>query len=472
MTSLEEELAEQARWRLRPGLEGGGIFETLVHNEFAPPEVLDNWRRRRLASVLKFAAAHVPYYRDLVARIGLAAEDFERGDGLRALPVLTKHDVQDAGPALRAARLPEGHIETYVTRSSGTTGRVTVIAQTNVSGQMFPILKQREYRWFRYDPMGKLAAIRTGAELRSRMDGPENPVGETFRAPGWRYVGEIFETGPFAGFNITNPIDAQLEWLARERPDYLVSQPSHLENLAHKAGGANPAPGVRGVHAISEQMTASMRRRIEAAFGVRPVQNYGLNEIGVVASQCEAGRFHVHLEHCMIEITDGQGRPCAAGEEGHLLVTTLTNFLMPLIRYDTGDLARAQGSPCPCGRTLPSFGPVTGRYRRYAGLPEETIGLLAAVRFSLEAMPPEIAAGLRLYQLHQDRGNHFELRLAVDSPLPPEFHARIRAAWDKAAPAGVPLDIVEVAEIAPSKSGKIEDFTSDFMAERDVDETD
>ena len=45
---------------------------------------------------------------------------------------------------------------------------------------------------------------------------------------------------------------------------------------------------------------------------------------------------------------------------------------MPLIRYDTGDLAQAVEGPCPCGRTLPSFGEIAGRYRRFAGLPDHT----------------------------------------------------------------------------------------------------
>lgn len=462
MTSLKEELAEQARWRPRAGAPFGKEFRALVENEFMPPERLQEWTSRRLAALLKFAAANVPYYRDLAAEIGVTAEELARENGLRALPALTKHIVQDAGEALQSLRLPRGHQPAGRTITSGTTGRPTVVRQTNLSGSMFNLLKQREYRWFRFDPAGKLASIRTASEFRSRPKGPDNPDGATYRARGWRYVENFFETGPFVGFNITNPMREQLAWLAREKPDYLMSLPSNLENLAYSANGANPAPGLRGLLAIAEQTSAAMRRRIEAGFGMAPAQNYGLTEIGIVASRCEAGRFHVHLEHCLVEIVDEDGRACAPGETGHVLATCLTNFLTPIIRYDTGDLAKVVADPCPCGRSLPAFGPIVGRYWRFAGLPEGTVGRFFAVRFGIEELPPEISRDLRLFQLHHFRDNRFELRLAVAKPLPPEFYDRIRAAWAAACPGEVvPLAIVEVANIAPGPSGKLQEFTSD-----------
>ena len=60
----------------------------------------------------------------------------------------------------------------------------------------------------------------------------------------------------------------------------------------------------------------------------------------------------MHAEHCIVEIVDDEGSPCAPGRSGRLLVTALRNFAMPLLRYDTGDTALL-GEPCPCGRGLP-----------------------------------------------------------------------------------------------------------------------
>jgi phenylacetate-CoA ligase len=68
---------------------------------------------------------------------------------------------------------------------------------------------------------------------------------------------------------------------------------------------------------------------------------------------------HIQSEVCLVEVVDQNGRPCQPGEVGEVAITTLHNFVMPLIRYATGDLARnLQGldgrpGPCACGRTLP-----------------------------------------------------------------------------------------------------------------------
>jgi phenylacetate-CoA ligase len=172
----------------------------------------------------------------------------------------------------------------------------------------------------------------------------------------------------------------------------------------------------------------------------------------------------VHVEHCLCEILDDEGRECAFGETGRLIVTALNNLAMPLIRYDTGDLATAIAGACPCGRTLPAFGEIVGRYSRIAFLPEGTLGLVDILRRCIEEAPADIARDLRQFQIHQFRDNGFEVRLATRLPLPDAFAARIRAAWDSnAGVRAFPLRIVEVPEIPRSPGGKFQVFTSDFM---------
>ena len=88
----------------------------------------------------------------------------------------------------------------------------------------------------------------------------------------------------------------------------------------------------------------------------------------MVAVRCAAGRYHQYRA-LPRAIAGGDGQPCKPGETGHVLVTGLRNFAMPLIRYDTGDLAsQAASGPCSCGARSPSFGEIAGRYRRFAGL--------------------------------------------------------------------------------------------------------
>jgi len=69
----------------------------------------------------------------------------------------------------------------------------------------------------------------------------------------------------------------------------------------------------------------------------------------------------MNAEHVFLEIVDEAGREVAPGEMGRVLVTTLENYLMPLVRYQIGDYAIAAEGSCSCGRTLPLIGRILGR---------------------------------------------------------------------------------------------------------------
>jgi phenylacetate-CoA ligase len=212
-----------------------------------------------------------------------------------------------------------------------------------------------------------------------------------------------------------------------------------------------------------------MRRRVESGFGVRVRQNYGLNEIGPVAPECEAGRFHIHTEHCWVEIVDDAGHAVAPGETGRLLVTSLNNAAMPLLRYDTGDLATAVSGDCRCGRSLPSFGGIVGRYSRIAFLPEGTLTLVGMLRETIETMPAAAMNGVRQFQIHQNRDRSFVLRVISNLALPDLFRQSVMQRWNADARALNPaLDIVRVDALARAPGSKFQVFTSDFMPAPDA----
>ena len=128
-----------------------------------------------------------------------------------------------------------------------------------------------------------------------------------------------------------------------------------------------------------------------------------------------------------------------------------------------GDLAEAVDGPCPCGRSLPAFGTIRGRYRRIANLPAETFKYWAALRRALGDMPADLAKPLRQYQVHQYRDGRYELRLVTAGELDPAFTERIESEWNTTgAPAPPPLAIRVVEAIPRPPGGKFQDFTSDF----------
>jgi phenylacetate-CoA ligase len=461
-TSLAIEQAEQRRWRPRPG-KSVGPFEALLPREFRPAEGQRAEELRRLAAILGFAMRQVPYYRDLFSRLGFRPDKMKSLDDLRLLPVLTRSEVQAHGEELTAARLPPREAPGRVRRTSGTTGQPLRVKHTFGSNFMFPLLKQRELRWFRYDPAGTLGAIRPVRDLPRKPDEPVLAKGEVCRFPLWPGVGVVFETGPLVGFGNNNPPQDQTAWLLETRPDYLIAQAGDLEHLALSLGERGREIGLRGIESISHQLTPEMRARIEAAFGVPVHENYGLNEFGLVATRCpEGGRFHIHSELCLVEIIDEQGEPCPPGRAGRVLVTGLANPMMPLFRYDSDDMAEVVEGPCPCGRTLASFGRIYGRYRRIVLMPPGTWERWATVQRALNELPPELGGPLRQYQFHQYRDGRYELRLTFAASMPAGFAERMQRAWAAGAGGDSPLAVREMAEIPRPPGGKFQNFTSDF----------
>jgi phenylacetate-CoA ligase len=154
------------------------------------------------------------------------------------------------------------------------------------------------------------------------------------------------------------------------------------------------------------------------------------------------------------------------GSSGRLLVTSLANTAMPMIRYDTGDIATAVDGPCPCGRTLPSFGEVLGRHIQFAGTPLETRPRLNGLLAVLSAMPNELFANMRQYQIRQTLERDFEIRVVAVGARHPGFEAALQEKWaalNAELGADRNLSVVEVDAIDPTPSGKHMDFVSDFQ---------
>lgn len=468
-TSLTMEIAELRRWTLRPEKADSRQFERLAIHEFQSEEEHRARQANALAKFLGFATAHVPYYRDMFRQGGLSPADIRGVEDLPRLPMLRKHEVIERDAELHAERLPQGEGPPVVYQSTGTTGQPVRVLMSRSSSSMFTFLWHRQARWFRFDPMGCFAKIRIPSTLPRQQDGTRMPREKVMRRTAWTYLGAFFETGPEVTFSVSSPVEQQIEWVRRYRPNYMLAYPGVFEEQALACGSAPAVDSLKGLVGIGSTATPSMRAWIERIYGIPLHQNYGLNEIGIVAIRCVAGRYHVNTEHCLVEIVDGEGLPCPAGTSGRVLVTGLQNIAMPLIRYDTGDIAMVAEGPCPCGRTLPSFGEIVGRYRRYAGLPAGTRERVRELQTAIGDMPPEFVRNLRRYQVYQDRENRFEVRVSAAGPMPPEFEARLRERWKKVC--GDPplaLAIIEGVTIVSSPGGKRLDFDSALHSQEDL----
>jgi phenylacetate-coenzyme A ligase PaaK-like adenylate-forming protein len=420
------------------------ILYQLERSQWWPAAALRKAQFRQLNVLLAHARSSVPYYREL----GLPSGRAVTPEAWHEIPILTRDRLQRAGTGLHSTALPKGHGPTSVISSSGSTGRPVQAIVSRIRQVFWDAFTLREHVWHGRDAGSKLASIRafpTGKAVYPRG----------LRGPNWGGpVAAVYRTGAAAGLSVVSSVEEQAEWLVRENPTYLLTFPSALRALAHHCRDRGIAlPSLRQARTISEVLGPDTRAAVRDAWGVEIADTYSANEIGYMALQCpDHESLHVQSEGVYLEILRDDGTPCEAGETGRVIVTSLHNFAMPLIRYEIGDYAEA-GPPCPCGRGLPVIARVLGRVRNMLRLPSggEVWPLIGEPSYA------EIPA-IRQFQIAQKSHALLEMRLVTDRPLTPEEEAKLSEIVLKRLGHRFEIALTYHDEIQRSAGGKFEDF--------------
>ncbi len=195
----------------------------------------------------------------------------------------------------------------------------------------------------------------------------------------------------------------------------------------------------------AEMLTPAARERVEGVFGKPVFDRYGNREAGAIAAECEAHQgLHINEHDFVVEIDS----PRPFDEPGPLLITYLANRAMPLIRYDTGDLAVWSAGACRCGRT-------TRRLARIAGRQSDTIRTAAGSLIHGEFFTHVLygAANVREFQFVQEDLQRYVLRVVADA-IRPDQEAAWRRKIEPLLGPGATLAVERVAGIPTLASGK------------------
>ena len=324
------------RWNDR-----AGGFHPVSAPDFLPRQQLREVQSHRLQAVVGRAWDKVALFRERLQARALTPDDIGGIGDIAALPFTVKADLRDTYPfGLFASPMDE---VVRLHASSGTTGKPIVVAYTREDIEVWTEAMARTFA---------ACGLHRGDILQNAFG-----YGLFTGGMGTHYGAEAIGAAviPVSGGNTERQIMLMRDFGVTA----VCATPSFFVHLVEKAGemgvDLRDLPLRTGVFG-AEPWTDGMRERIQAETGIEAFDIYGLSEITGpgVATECAChDGLHVLEDHFFPEIIDpATGAALPDGEEGELVLTTLSKRAMPMIRYRTRDITAILTAPCGCGRTM------------------------------------------------------------------------------------------------------------------------
>ena len=365
----------------------------LERTQFDSPEVVRDRQLHALQAQLQHAYETVPYYRKSWDAVGLHPSAVSCLDDLKHFPILTKSDIRAHGPELRSSKYANAKLRLKTT--SGSTGVPLKVYLDERGAQWKTACTIRADQWSGYTLGQRVAKVWGNPEYRH------------FGLRG-RLMNHFVDRAIYLdtiGLN-NERIREFATHLRRHQPGLLFGHAHSLYLLAcalkkGKIDDIRP----NGIVSTAMPLHDWQRTVIEEVFGTKASNRYGCEEVSLIAAEGPAhSGLHIAAESVFVEIQGG-------GTMGKLLITDLSNFAMPLIRYQIGDVATLSQQSSPCGRGLPMIEKVEGRDADFVVTPAGALisGISLTENFAMHI------AGAAQVQIVQETRTELLVRMVADS---------------------------------------------------------
>lgn len=325
-----------------------------MNDQWKSYEELKKEQEEQLRHIISYSYRYVPFYHKLFDSLNLEPADINVIEDLEKLPILTKSDINNHWDDFKPTILDR--INYYRRSTGGSTGT--------------PF----NYRITRFERFLDGATIYkgwsfAGYQLGDRMvflGGSSIGIGDThalYTTVQKKFHEYIRNIRMLSSFDMgEKDMEKYVKIIKSFRPCYIYGYASSiyfLSNWIEKHGV--DICGIKGIFTTSEKLYPHMRAQIEDVFGCDVYNTYGLNDGGVHAFECREHKgLHIPTERSIMEVVNENGEQLTNGD-GKILATSLYNYSMPFIRYDTGDLGTITDQACSCGRGYKLLKDVVGR---------------------------------------------------------------------------------------------------------------
>lgn len=326
------------------------VQQTLERDYWSASDWKD-YREDSLEELLDRAVRQVPYYRNQWN------ERRRNGDQsswhyLENWPILTKETVSKNQKLFLADDC--NYQKMYVDHTGGTTGTPLSIYESRETVQRwYALYEARVRRWHHVSYKDRWAIF--GGQLVVPLNQKKPPFWVENNALNQLYL-STFHISP-------QNVPEYVRKINEFKPTHIVVYPSSATEFALEVirqGESLWHPEV--IVSNAEPLSEKQRKTISEAFNCQVVNTYGMGEIAFGASECENLKLHAWPDSGILEVLTENGQKAKDGESGSFIMTGLTNYDFPLIRYEIGDRGQAERwQNCDCGRSLPVLDPIEGR---------------------------------------------------------------------------------------------------------------
>lgn len=312
---------------------------------------------RKLKRIINHAFSNTEYYREKWQASGFKPADIRTDDLLTDLPVLTKEEIRANKSRMVAKNIPKDKL--VPKKTSGSTG---------ISLEFF--VDDESLQWKRGCTLyfDQWSGWRLGEKIAAIWGNPTH-------RNNWRAVvrNTLLERFDYLD-TLKMSEEEMLAFYRRQikrRPALLFGHAHSIYLFANflRQKGLEPFRP-KGIISTCMVLHEFERKRIEETFGCKVFNRYGCEEVSLIACECEAHEgLHLNLHSLIVEFIK-DGRPARPGEPAAIVVTDLTNYGMPLIRYKVGDVGVLSDKKCSCGRSLPLMERLEGRVADFVMTPE------------------------------------------------------------------------------------------------------
>ena len=328
----------------------------LIESERWDAERMEAHQVFELRRLLRHAGKTVPFYRRTFAEVGFDPEAVSQLADLEALPLIDKAVIQSEPDAFISEAYSDDELLFMTT--GGSTGDPLRVFMDRESRSLSHA-NTRYYLEKAGFPLGSARGARLHGDTlaKSVTDAGQVAVEENGRLT-------------LSGYHLSaETLGRYLDALERFRPDYLHAYPSAaflLATLIEQAGASAPKC-LKAVFCDSETSYPWQRERLRRVFGAPIFNTYGHTEGATIAITLPGGADLRFLPQVGVtEFLDAETHaPARPGEPAEIVATGFNNWVMPLIRYRTYDMART-AAPSPDERPpYPRCTEIVGRVQDY-----------------------------------------------------------------------------------------------------------